>query len=207
MTTTPRRPDLACAKTTVSPATTTPPTSRAARRAPQPARTPKLTPKNRRGSHHSRDNGASRLSGPVGGMPPALALDHLAVLLEGREHPVEVVLLDSHLAGHLRDRDPRTRADQREGLAGAGAAPRRAAPPLAVAVGRGRGDGGGGGLGPGARGADAAGRRLGRDPRLGGDPGEGARRRLELAVLLDQGREFAQAVPDLVALPFQKLAH
>jgi hypothetical protein len=42
---------------------------------------------------------------------------------------------------------------------------------------------------------------------FGDDLGEGARRRLELAVLLDQGRELTQAVPDLIALLFQKIAH
>ena len=46
---------------------------------------------------------------PAGG-PPATPLTHLAVLLEGRHHAVEVIRLDPHRLGELGDRDARVRA-------------------------------------------------------------------------------------------------
>src|SRR6202035_4132256 len=121
------------------------------------------------------------------GVPAPVALDDLAVLLEAGQDPVEVVLLDTHLRRDLGDRDARLGLDELEGLK----RPRAGAARAPAPAGAGRlarpccGTGGGA---PAPRGA-----RRGACRRRTGKPGERRRRRLELAVLVDQWLELAHS--------------
>src|SRR5690348_281839 len=63
----------------------------------------------------------------VARVPAAPLLADLAVLLQAGEDAVEVVLLDAHLVGELRDGDPGVRADELERLLAARARAARAA--------------------------------------------------------------------------------
>ena len=131
------------------------------------------------------------------GVPAAVALDDLAVLLEAGQDAVEVVLLDPHRACDLGDRDTWLGLHQLERLQRARAGSARAAAAAGAARLRVR-------LRAARRGAAArAGARAA--ARVGArKPGERGGGRLELTVLLDQRLQLAQPCGDLLTLRLQK---
>src|SRR6478752_4737843 len=116
-------------------------------------------------------------------MPAAALLAHQPVLLQRRQHAIEVVLLNVHRLGDFRNGDAGPGADELERLLGArAAAARTSATPGAAA--------GGGAVAPFARG------RGGRGAAAGGQAVEGGRRGLEAVELLDERAELLQARVD-----------
>src|SRR5687768_8652228 len=140
------------------------------------------------------------------GMPAAPVLLDEPVVGQPGEDPVEVVLLDAHLLGDLRDRDPGLGADERERLGATGARalrPPTATAAAAVALGA---------LGRGLRTRTARGRRA---CAPGGSAPEGVRRDaverrrggLETLILIDERLEFLQPRADLASLLVQEVCH
>ena len=88
----------------------------------------------------ARGTGARRRSAALpavaasvsGGVPAAIALVDLAVLLEARQHAVEIVLLDAHRARDLGNRDPGLGLDELECLQRARAGATRTSAPAAA---------------------------------------------------------------------------
>src|SRR5262245_2646235 len=128
-------------------------------------------------------------------MPAAPLLAHQPVLLQRREHAIEVVLLDADRLGDLGDGDPRARANELERLLGTRtAAARTAAPP--------------GALTRRAPRAAAAARRRGRGVACAG--GQSLKRRgggFEPVVFVDERAQLLQPGIDLALLLFQEVGH
>src|SRR6185312_2842064 len=139
------------------------------------------------------------------GVPAAALLGHLLFLLESRQDAVQVVLLDAHLGGELRDRDAGLALDERERLGGTSSAAFAAAGAFCCFARFFRG-----GFGGGAAGAARA--------FAGGDGGRGADGRapyaceragggLEAVVLVDQRLQLFEPLGDLLALLIKEVGH
>jgi hypothetical protein len=149
-------------------------------------------------------------------MKAPASLRDLAFLLQAGQHAVEIVLLDAHPRGQLRDRDARLCGDERQGLGSAGAAA-LATPGMATGCGRSSSGGGGrceapcGGCPTSPRPARTARPTADwRSARTRGRPTDARQCRgggLQSVVLVDEWLELDQPVVYLSALLVKKISH
>src|SRR5918999_761618 len=125
----------------------------------------------------------------LGRMPALVALHDLALRLERRHDPVQVVRLDLHRSRHLGDGDSRPGTDHLERLLGAVAAAAGATPPAGSSRAATAAPGGGGGA-----------------PAISNSR-QGGRRLLQPVVLVNQRAKLAQPCVYLFPLLIQKISH